>query len=97
MWVEPMCTKEPRGELIMMQEKPYFCPNCRSNRVKFNIITTMAQRCMKDAVTGEIMSIDEPQMIEESEATVQCLVCRFTGNEMRFIRQAKREPRIPYA
>lgn len=80
-----------------MQNKPYFCPNCRSNRVKFNVISSTYQRFMKDAVSGEVMSIEEPQLVDEQEATIQCLVCNFTGNEMRFIKQAEREPRLPYS
>lgn len=77
----------------MMQNKPYFCPNCRSNRVKFNIISSSSQRVMKDALTGEVMSMEEPQEMADTEATIQCLVCNFVGNEMRYIRQAEREPR----
>jgi|HigsolmetaGSP11D_1036233.scaffolds.fasta_scaffold00463_18 uncharacterized membrane protein len=88
---------QTRGEvikaMIMVQNKPYFCPNCRSNRVKFSVISSTSQRFMKDAVTGEILSVEEPQTIQEPEATVQCQVCHFIGNEMRFIKQAEREPR----
>ncbi|MFC5448324.1 hypothetical protein [Paenibacillus aestuarii] len=77
-----------------MEEKPYFCPNCRSNRVKFNVITSYAQSFMKDALTGNIVEFKDPNPIPEPEATIQCLVCSFTGNEMRFIKQAEREPRV---
>lgn len=80
---------------IMMQDKPYFCPNCRSNRVKFNVISSLRQSFMKDAITGEVMSIAEPESVSEPEATIECLVCHFVGNEMRFIKQAEREPRLP--
>jgi len=76
-----------------MQDKPYFCPNCRSNRVKFSIISSFNQRFMKDAVTGSVQEVDEPQQIQDSEPMIQCQVCSFTGNELRFIKQAEREPR----
>ncbi|MFH5183157.1 hypothetical protein ACHHV8_11290 [Paenibacillus sp. TAB 01] len=76
-----------------MQDKPYFCPNCRSNRVKFSIISSFNQRFMKDAVTGNVQEVDEPQQIQDSEPMIQCQVCSFTGNELRFIKQAEREPR----
>ncbi|CAG7623422.1 hypothetical protein ACFQI7_04410 [Paenibacillus allorhizosphaerae] len=76
-----------------MQDKPYFCPNCRSNRVKFSIISNYAQRFMKDAVTGVVQDFSEPEQLDSSEPTIQCLVCSFTGNEMRFVKQAEREPR----
>ncbi|NEW05530.1 hypothetical protein GK047_05795 [Paenibacillus sp. SYP-B3998] len=77
-----------------MQEKPYFCPNCRSNRIKFSVITSYAQSFLKDALSGGIMEFKEPDPIAEAEPTIQCLVCNFIGNELRFIKQAEREPRI---
>jgi hypothetical protein len=76
-----------------MEQKPYYCPNCRSNRTKFKLIESYAQQFMKDAVTGEVKDLQDPVKIEESEATVSCLVCGFTGNEMRFVKQAERDPR----
>ncbi|WP_438446818.1 hypothetical protein [Gorillibacterium sp. sgz5001074] len=76
-----------------IQEKPYFCPNCRSNRVKFNMVTMYSQPFLKDAVTGMVDSTDEPVAVDEQEPNIQCRVCGFTGNEMRFIKQAEREPR----
>ena len=76
------------------QDKPYFCPNCRSNRVKFNVVTTYTQSFMKDASTGWVSVTDEPLAVEEHEPNIQCRVCGFTGNELRFIKQAEREPRM---
>ncbi|TVY10669.1 hypothetical protein FPZ49_08025 [Paenibacillus cremeus] len=77
-----------------MQDKPYFCPNCRSNRVKFSVISSYSQRFMKDAISGSIQEFSDPQQLEASEPTIQCMICSFTGNEMRFIKQAEREPRV---
>ncbi|ALS21619.1 MULTISPECIES: hypothetical protein [Paenibacillus] len=76
-----------------MEQKPYFCPNCRSNRVKFSVISSYSQRFLKDAITGSVQEVSDPEQLEESEPTIQCQVCSFTGNEMRFIKQAEREPR----
>lgn len=76
-----------------MQEKPYFCPNCRSNRVKFSMISSFSQPFIKDAISGTVQEVAEPQRIDETEPTIQCMVCSFTGNEMRFLKQAEREPR----
>jgi hypothetical protein len=76
-----------------MQEKPYFCPNCRSNRIKFSIISSYSQRFLKDAHSGAIQEVTEPQPMQDTEPTIQCLVCNFAGNEMRFLKQAEREPR----
>lgn len=80
-----------------MEEKPYFCPNCRSNRVKFSVITSYSQAFVKDALTGSIKEYRDPSPIEEPEPTIQCQVCSFIGNEMRFIKQADRNPRTATA
>lgn len=77
----------------MVQEKPYFCPNCRSNRVKFNVVTTYSQSFMKDALSGVVSLSEEARIVPEPEPNIQCRVCGFTGNELRFIKQAEREPR----
>ncbi len=77
-----------------MQNKPYFCPNCRSNRVKFSLITSTSLEFRKDAQTGEITAQSDPYMIEQPEPLIQCLVCQLTTNEMRYIKQAEREPRV---
>jgi len=76
-----------------MQDKPYFCPNCRSNRIKFSVISSYSQRFLKDAISGTVQEMNDPQQIQDSEPMIQCLVCNFTGNELRFIKQAEREPR----
>ena len=76
-----------------MEEKPYFCPNCRSNRIKFSVVTSFSRRILKDAHTGAILESSEPQVIEEPEPNIECMVCHFIGNEMRFVKQAEREPR----
>ncbi|WP_058303915.1 hypothetical protein [Gorillibacterium timonense] len=76
-----------------MEDKPYFCPNCRSNRYKFSRITTFSTPFRKDAITGVLLEKDEPVIVPDVEDIIQCQVCQFTGNEMRFIKQAEREPR----
>ncbi|MDB5052104.1 MAG: hypothetical protein JWM44_154 [Bacilli bacterium] len=76
-----------------MNEHPYYCPNCRSNRVKFNLITTHSQKFMKDAVSGLITEMAVDEVMPDHEPDIQCRVCSFIGNEMRFIKQAAREPR----
>lgn len=78
-----------------MEVKPYYCPNCRSNRAKFSLIEQTRRQMLKDAMTGDIIEIDEPVTIEEPEPTIECKVCGFQGNELRFIRQAERDPRLP--
>ncbi|RKN86535.1 hypothetical protein [Paenibacillus ginsengarvi] len=77
-----------------MQDKPYFCPNCRSNRTKFRIMSTSSQSFMKEAVSGTITQMSESVTEEIPEPMIGCLVCGFIGNEMRYVKQAEREPRV---
>jgi hypothetical protein len=77
-----------------MNNEPYFCPNCRSNRVKFSLITTHSQSFMKDAHNGSIMEIADEAFIPNADPDIQCRVCSFVGNELRFLKQAAREPRM---
>ncbi|OGX68147.1 MAG: hypothetical protein A2189_04830 [Paenibacillus sp. RIFOXYA1_FULL_44_5] len=77
-----------------MQEQPYFCPNCRSNRTKFKVISQSSQAFFKDAVTGAVLEMHDAEAVVEPEPTIQCMVCGVAGNEMRFIKQAEREPRV---
>lgn len=76
-----------------METNPYFCPNCRSNRTKFSLITSQSQDIIKNAISGEIESTDEPYGIELTQPQVKCRICSFEGNEQRFVNQAMREPR----
>jgi hypothetical protein len=50
---------------------------------------------MKDAITGEVKEASDAVPIDQVEPDIQCMVCSFTTNEMRFIKQAEREPRTP--
>lgn len=80
-------------EMPSLSSEPYFCPNCRSNRVKFSFIRQTTQEIMKDAVNGIITEHKHVEELEEP-LLVRCRVCQFTGDEMRFIKQAEREPRV---
>ncbi|WP_135547124.1 hypothetical protein [Paenibacillus cymbidii] len=77
-----------------MLEQPYFCPNCRSNRVKFQLVTTYTQPLMKNAITGAIVETGDTVPVSDAEPTIQCRVCGFAGNEQRFLKQAEKEPRV---
>jgi hypothetical protein len=77
-----------------MNNEPYFCPNCRSNRVKFSLITTHTQAFMKNAHDGSITEMADDQFLPSLEPEIQCRVCSFVGNELRFIKQAEKEPRM---
>ncbi|WP_231891270.1 hypothetical protein [Paenibacillus swuensis] len=51
------------------------------------------QRFLKDAITGVVEEMAEPVEVQQTEPHIQCMVCQFVGNEMRFVKQAEREPR----
>ena len=78
-----------------MQDKPYFCPNCRANRVRFKTIRREAQVIQKDAFDGNILSQGDPETFStiQGDTEVQCLSCNFVGYENMFIKMAEREPR----
>jgi hypothetical protein len=48
---------------------------------------------MKDAINGSITETADEEIMPNNEPDIQCMVCSFIGNEMRFIKQAEREPR----
>jgi len=91
--MEVKISVQPKLNDIPVQPKPFFCPNCRSNRVKFNLLITYSQSFMKNAWDGSVSDTAEPVLVPTDEPQIQCRVCGFTGNEMRFIKQAEREPR----
>jgi len=78
-----------------MQEKPYFCPNCRGNRTKFRLITRNAQHIQKDAFDGSVKEMGnlDSFITEQGDTEVECLACNYIGYEMMFIKAAEREPR----
>lgn len=82
------------SEVISMQEKPYFCPNCCANRTKFKVITSYSQQLKKDPISGTIHDLQDAEQLVESDPAITCMVCNFTGNELRFVKQAGRDPRI---
>ncbi|WP_243633128.1 hypothetical protein [Paenibacillus xerothermodurans] len=62
--------------------------------MKFSVISSFSQRVVKDAATGVVQEVTELEPIEDTEPTIQCLVCSYRANELRFIKQAEREPRV---
>lgn len=78
-----------------MQEKPYFCPQCRGNRTKFRVIQRISQEIKKDAFDGDVVSMgqEEPYETVQGDTEVECLVCHYVGYETMFVKAAEREPR----
>ena len=78
------------------QAAPYFCPQCRSNRVRFQVINKFSQPVHMDPRTGEIKErIGEPHLVTKDgapEVEVHCEVCSYTAGETLFTAAARNNP-----
>ncbi|MBO8154863.1 MAG: DNA alkylation repair protein [Bacillaceae bacterium] len=77
---------------------PYLCPNCRSNRSRFNIIAQVTTPVKMDPHTGEVVEELSEQSMEPyhvkyngPQYKVQCGVCGLVENEITFIKHAEND------
>lgn len=76
----------------------YCCPNCKTNRSRFNIVNQVAHAVKIDAQTGDI--IEQYTGHEDAgplhliyngpDVRIQCAVCGLIEDENRFIKFAER-------
>jgi hypothetical protein len=83
-------TKKKRGKVILMTT-PYRCPNCRTNRTRFNIIQQVPQSVKLDPQSGQVVQQYEEGSLEPfhlayngPELKVQCAACGLVEDEMTF-------------
>jgi len=80
--------------------QPYCCPNCKTNRSRFNIIEQSATPIKLDAQTGEIIQEYSNSNVEVfhhlykgPKIKVQCASCGLIENESTFIKFAEYDQR----
>lgn len=76
--------------------KPYLCPNCKSNRSRFNIIEQHATPVKLDQQSGKIINEytnDNADIFHIAyrgpSYKVQCGACGLVEDEMTFIKHAE--------
>lgn len=75
---------------------PYLCPNCKTNRSRFNIIEQKAKPVKMDPRTGDLLEEYSNEMLNPFHVPykgptikVQCGVCGLIEDERSFIKRAE--------
>ncbi|MFC0188737.1 DNA alkylation repair protein [Fictibacillus aquaticus] len=79
---------------------PYLCPNCKTNRTRFNIMEQVPVSVKLDPGTGNLVhQYSEEESLDPfhlpyngSSRLVQCAACGVTGEEEMFIKRAQSKP-----
>lgn len=74
---------------------PYLCPNCKTNKTRFNLIDQVPHAVKMDPKTGDIVEeYDQNELSPLHRAysgpnrKVQCAVCGLVEDERAFIKRA---------
>jgi hypothetical protein len=75
---------------------PYFCPTCKSNRMRFTLIQQTPRYVRLDPQTGDVvaeLTADQLDAFHQpyrgDSFMVQCGVCGTTESEERFVKMAE--------
>ncbi|AOC56440.1 MULTISPECIES: hypothetical protein [Bacillus] len=75
---------------------PYLCPNCKTNRTRFNLIEQLSEPVKLDPATGAVVERYEGEQLspfhvsyQGPQIKVQCGVCGLIEDEKTFIKLAE--------
>lgn len=78
-----------KGDYIM--SKPYRCPNCKTNRTRFNMISQVPQPVKLNPQSGEIVEQYSNDQLDPfhlpykgPELKIQCAACGLVEDEKTF-------------
>lgn len=74
---------------------PYRCPNCKSNRSRFNMIQQVAQSVKLDPQTGNLIeehALSPFHLVYNGPSyRIQCAVCGLIEDEYTFLKFAENQ------
>ncbi|MCM3162979.1 MULTISPECIES: DNA alkylation repair protein [Metabacillus] len=75
---------------------PYLCPNCKTNRTRFNIIEQLAKPVKLNPQTGDIVEELQQSNLDPFHVSykgpnyrVQCGTCGLIEDEISFVKRAQ--------